>query len=92
MDVPPDLDEKSGSAESENGSDNSYVQVSREDAQNLMDSPVPQTDSPQLISGSGMSPEEELEEKDTTVYEDTRQEPVEVCNKVERINFRPCLF
>lgn len=75
MDGPPDHDEKAGSAESENGSDNSYVQVSREDAQ---DSPVPpQTDSPQLVSGSGMSPDEEL---DTTVYEDTQQEPVEVCN------------
>ena len=67
---------KTGSADSENGSDNSYVQVSREDAQQMMDSPVPPTDSPQLISGSGMSPVEELQDKDTTVYEDAEQEPV----------------
>lgn len=68
---------KTGSADSENGSDNSYVQVSQEDAQHMMaDSPLPPTDSPQLLSGSGMPPEEELEDKDATVYEDA--EPVQV--------------
>lgn len=69
-------DYKTGSADSENGSDNSYVQVSQEDAQHMeSESPQP-TDSPQLISGSGMPPEEDLEEKDATIYEDS--EPVQV--------------
>lgn len=64
---------KAGSADSENGSnnsDNSYVQVSREDAQQ-MDSPQPQTDSPQLLS-TGMPDFEE------TIYEDPEPEPVQV--------------
>lgn len=67
---------KTGSADSENGSDNSYVQVSQEDAQHMMaDSPPPTTDSPQLLSGSGI-PEEDFEDKDATIYEDA--EPVQV--------------
>jgi hypothetical protein len=59
---------------SENGSENSYVQVSKEDAQ-MTDSPVPlvPTDSPQLV--------EEPQEKDTTVYEDAEPEPVQVCRR-----------
>ena len=45
--------------ESENGSDNSYVQVSSEDAQLHMEpgSQLPLHDSPQLLSGSGMTEE-----------------------------------
>lgn len=74
-----DSDElKTGSADSENGSnsDNSYVQVSQEDAQRMMDSP-PLTDSPQLLSSSGMPPGEDFEE---TIYEDAEPvpEPVQV--------------
>lgn len=63
---------KNGKADSENGSDNSYVQVSPEDAQRMSsgESPSPpMRDSPQLISGSGVPPEEEFEEgeRDTTI-------------------------
>jgi len=71
-------DYRTGSADSENSSDNSYVQVSREDAQN-MDPPdsEPGDDSPQLISGTGVSPEDDFahQEGDSTKRE---QEPVQV--------------
>ncbi len=70
-------DSKTGSADSENGSDTSYVQVSQEDAQRIMSdmldpsgSPQPPLhDSPQLLSGSGMPPQEDLEEGDATLTE-----------------------
>ena len=50
-------DYRTGSADSENGSDNSYVKVSGED----MDPPdsQPPHDSPQLISGTGIGDEED---------------------------------
>lgn len=75
-------DYRTGSADSENGSDNSYVQVSKEDAQedaqhmDPLDSQPPNDDSPQLVSGTGMSAEDyTLEEGDSTT---TGQEPVQV--------------
>lgn len=61
---------KNGKADSENGSDNSYVQVSPEDAQRMSagESPSPpMRDSPQLISGSGVPPEEEFEEEERDI-------------------------
>lgn len=61
-------DYRTGSADSENGSDNSYVQVSKEDAQHMdpLDS-QPSNDSPQLVSGTGVSTEDyALEEGDST--------------------------
>lgn len=59
-------------AESENGSDNSYVKVSSED----MDPPdsQPTNDSPQLISGTGIAPDEE----DTFGSRETNREAVQV--------------
>ena len=60
-------DYRTGSADSENGSDNSYVKVSTEDAQN-MDPLEPPSDSPQLVSGTGMSAVDDysMEEGDST--------------------------
>ncbi len=57
-------DYRTGSADSENGSDNSYVKVGTED----MDPPDSQPthhDSPQLISGTGIAPEEEYADGDS---------------------------
>lgn len=71
--------------ESENGSDNSFVQVSSEDAQLHTDtdtadpaSQPPLHDSPQLLSGSGLTEEGDLQfgEGDTTIT--TTQESVQV--------------
>lgn len=70
-----DGEDRTGSADSENGSDNSYVQVSREDAQRMDPSDFqPPNDSPQLISGTGMPAEE-----DYALENDNSTEPVEVC-------------
>ena len=45
-------DYRTGSADSENGSDNSYVQVSKEDAQHEPLDSGPSNDSPELVSGT----------------------------------------
>lgn len=79
-------DYRTGSADSENSSDNSYVQVSKEDAQN-MDPPdsQPQNDSPKLVSGIGMSAEDyTLEEGDSTT---TKQEATQVSSHHTPIEF-----
>ena len=64
-------DYRTGSADSENGSDNSYVKVSSED----MDPPEtePAHDSPQLISGTGIAPEEDYTFGDGETGQDTVQ-------------------
>lgn len=68
-------DYRTGSADSENGSDNSYVQVSKEDAQHMDPLDQPQNDSPQLVSGTGMLSEDYAEEGDSTI---TGQEALQV--------------
>lgn len=71
-------DYRTGSADSENGSDNSYVQVSKEDAQHVEPLDTGHlNDSPELVSGTGMSTEDyTLEEGDSAT---TRQEAAQVC-------------
>lgn len=70
------MDDRTGSADSENGSsDNSFVQVSKEDAQSMNSPDQPLHDSPQLLSGTGVSVEVEddfkqQQEGDSTITQD----------------------
>lgn len=67
------MDDRTGSADSENGSsDNSFVQVSKEDAQSMSSPDQPLHDSPQLLSGTGVSVEDDLQQQegDSTITQD----------------------
>ena len=72
-------DYRTGSADSENGSDNSYVKVSSED----MDPPdsQPTHDSPQLVSGTGIGDEEDYAVGDSTVtgHEEMQVSEIPLC-------------